>query len=520
MKPSPWLGAGAAPWNNVIGSDPELRDPLHGDFRPANPAARRYGCRTFVGTAERPSGSTRTVDARQRADSVCATGRSTPGTVLQVGGSIASDTTWDADRVEVLADVFVEDGVTLTIAPGTRVEFADYFRLQVRGTLLARGRADRRITFTTDEPEHFAPDASTSGCWNGIRFDAKLAHNAPSVLEHCTLEYSKAVGGAGRHPRCGGGLSVEACAGVELENCVLRENVADYGGALFLYEQANVRVAGTLLASNHALVDAGALYVAYSYPTFANCTIVANRIHNQAHPYQATCAVASFVAKPRFTHCIVWGNAPDVVYQHQQMFAAKAWSTRRCDVEAWPGGGDTFALDPRFVAPASGDWRLSFASPCIDAATRLDASARPPAFDLAGLARELDGDLDTDARLDLGAHEFAPLELATSGVLGTPANARAWGEDGATATLFVARGGVSGRTLATPFGGLALEPRASFSLGSIALGSSRPGELAFTLPDELALAGERFGFQALARDAHAPALAAYTNATELTLLVP
>lgn len=503
----------------MIGSDPKLRDPLHGDFRPANPAARRYGCRTFV-TAASAGGTRRERAERGQTTHVSATDESSRSSVIQVGGSIASDTTWNAELVQVQSDVVVEDGVTLTIAPGSRVEFADYFRIQVRGTLLARGRAERRITFTTDEPQLFTPDGSQSGCWNGIRFEAKRARNPRSVLQYCTLEYAKAVGGAGRHPRCGGALSVEACAGVELENCVLRENVADYGGALFLYEQANVRVAGTSIESNHALVDAAAVYVAYSYPTFANCTIAANRIHNQANPYQATSAVASFVAKPRFAHCIVWGNAPDVVYQHEQMFAAKAWTTRRCDVEAWPGGGDSFALDPRFVAPATGDWRLSFASPCVDAATRLDETARPPAFDLTGLARELDGDLDTTPRLDLGAHEFAPFELVTTGVLGAPALARVWGEDGATATIFVARGGVLGREIATPFGGLSLEPRGCFALGSVALASAQPGEFGFTLPDDPALAGERFGFQALTSDGHAPQLAAYTNATELTLLVP
>lgn len=495
----------------MIGIDPSLRDPEHGDFRPANPAAQRYGCRTFTGGK-----SAQVVPPARRPT----TGSGARASVLQVAGSITVDTTWDADLVQVLGDVVVEDGVTLTIRPGTRVEFADYYRLQVRGTLDARGRADRRIVFTTDEPELFVPDDSLTGCWNGIRFEEKLAHNAPSLLVWCVLEHSKAVGGSGKHPTCGGALSVEGCAGVELESCILRSNVALHGGALFLYRQANVRVAGTLIADNHALLNAAAVYVAYSYPIFASCTLVANRIHNQSSPYEATSAVQSFLAKPVLAHCIVWGNAPDIPYQHAQTFGAKAFYTRRCDVEDWPGGGDSFSLDPRFVDPAAGDWRLAFASPCVDAGTRLDGAARPPALDLDGRERELDGDLDTRARLDLGAFEHAPLELVTSCALGSSAIARLWGEDGATATLFAARGGLLARTLDTPFGGLRLEPRSSFALGAASLGSAQPGTLHFTLPADPALAGASFGFQALASDGHAPQGAAYTNAIELTLVAP
>jgi hypothetical protein len=502
----------------VIGVDPRLRDPAHGEFQPTLAAAQRYGCRTFVASV---AGAMHGASTVAQAPS---TPRSTPLSqhvgVLQVAGSITSDETWDADLVRVVGDVFVEDGVVLTIAPGTRVEFEDYYRLQVRGTLDARGRPDRQIVFTTDEPAAFALDASRTGCWNGIRFDGTLARNEPSRLAYCVLEYSKAVGGAGPHPRCGGALSVEGYAGVELENCILRDNLADWGGALFLYRQANARIAGSLIARNHALQNAAAIYCAYSYPTIVDDTIVANQIHNAANPFVETSATVFFVAKPLFAHCIVWGNVPDFVYQHQQTWGAKLFVTHANDIQDWTDGGDNFALDPRFVDAANADWRLSFASPCIDAAQRLDGAGRPPATDLAGSARELDGDLDTDPRVDLGAYEHSPLELASSGALGSLATARCWGEDGGSATLYAARGALVPRELATPFGGLRLSPRKSFVVGNAALGSSQPGTLVFALPSDPALAGETFGFQLLASSSLAPAGQAYTNAVELTLVAP
>ena len=48
MEPQPWAGAGSAPYNNIIGIDPELMDPAGGDFRPApGSPAINYGCQTF-----------------------------------------------------------------------------------------------------------------------------------------------------------------------------------------------------------------------------------------------------------------------------------------------------------------------------------------------------------------------------------------------------------------------------------------------------------------------------------------
>lgn len=60
--------------------------------------------------------------------------------------------------------------------------------------------------------------------------------------------------------------------------------------------------------------------------------------------------------------------------------------------------------DPAFRAPALGDFRLRYKSPCVDTATGFANGAA----DLDGLPRPLDGNFDSIANYDMGAFEYAP----------------------------------------------------------------------------------------------------------------
>jgi hypothetical protein len=303
--------------------------------------------------------------------------------------------------VKVIGDVTVLDGVTLTIEPGVVVEFQDYYRLSILGTLLAVGTAAERILFTTDEPGLFAVDASHTGCWNGIRFHGTLETNACSRLEQCVVEYSKATAASGgAHPYGGGAISAHDFSKLDIVNCIIRSNVGEYGGAFFFYHNANPLVAGCLIADNHALENASVAYCGYAYPGFESNTIVNNTIRNLDDPYIESCAFLSFLAKPRFRNCIVFANDPEYVYMHVQLWENKGFYTEHCDIEDYADGGLNIDADPLFVAgpgsPAA-DYRLQPRSPCINRG--LDGIA--PALDLDGLPRPVMG------TVDMGAYEFS-----------------------------------------------------------------------------------------------------------------
>lgn len=355
MAPIGWPGAGAPPFDNVIGLNPRLVDPENGDFRPVpGSPAEGYGCRSLrLGGPGGGGGS----------------GAGAPGTprvaVLDVGGPVTSDTTWNADLVRVHADVLVEDGVVLYVAPGTRVEFQDDFELAVAGSLRAIGRSDQRIVFTTDEPGLFSIDRERQGCWRGIRFEGTSATNAPSRLFFCTIEYGKATReGAGGYPYGGGALTVVDFSELAVCNCVFRRNVAEFGGALFLYRNANPVIAGSLFEENHALNNGSAIYGAYSHPLLANNTIVDNPVHNAAHPYIETAAVLLFLSKPLVANNIVRGNDPELLFSHSQLRGGKPCYTRYNDLEGVAPGTTNFDADPLFLDRAR---HLGPGSPCIDA---------------------------------------------------------------------------------------------------------------------------------------------------------
>ncbi len=177
------------------------------------------------------------------------------------------------------------------------------------------------------------------------------------------------------------------------------------------------------------------------------------------------------------------------------------------------GINGNFAADPAFVDPLAGDYRLRWASPCIE---RGDPATPAGAADLAVHLRPIDGNLDTVERADVGAFEFAPLELFTSGHSGTPATFEFWGRQGARSGLFVAfEAGVA--PLATLYGEFELNPATAQRRLLLSVGAGPATNLSWTLPGS-AWIGQTIAFQSLTRSSAAPNAAAYSNLVQTVIL--
>ncbi|MEW6489556.1 MAG: right-handed parallel beta-helix repeat-containing protein [Thermodesulfobacteriota bacterium] len=145
---------------------------------------------------------------------------------------IRADTVWQG-IVELEADCTVAQEATLLVLPGTVVRVARRWNeaegrgvlLDIRGRLIAQGREDRPIFFTSAGGEPRAGD------WAGIVFTR--AGSRLSVLSHCTIEYADAAvqGGASR---------------VLLEHCRLRRNRA----GLAAFEEFAARLVACEVAGN------------------------------------------------------------------------------------------------------------------------------------------------------------------------------------------------------------------------------------------------------------------------------
>jgi hypothetical protein len=92
--------------------------------------------------------------------------------------TVPTDATWSGE-VHVLSTVMVLPDATLTVAPGTTVSFAEGSGLHVRGKLLSRGQANKRITFTALRKKEPAG-------WDEVL----LEHANGTVISHSVFEYA------------------------------------------------------------------------------------------------------------------------------------------------------------------------------------------------------------------------------------------------------------------------------------------------------------------------------------------
>lgn len=121
---------------------------------------------------------------------------------LPVCGNIGKDTTWTRDRIYVVScDLRVLAGYTLTIEPGTVVQFRGTYALTTSGTLIADGTQDRPILF---EPEQ------DTGLWKGLHYDDSARD---SVISNLGVYEG---GSILRHVRVRGAVEGVSCAAVTL----------------------------------------------------------------------------------------------------------------------------------------------------------------------------------------------------------------------------------------------------------------------------------------------------------------
>jgi hypothetical protein len=316
---------------------------------------------------------------------------------LVVAGTIDVDTVWSADTISVVGDVTVSSGVTLSIAPGVCVEFAGCYRLAIDGSLLALGTPEQSILFTTAHPEAFAIDSTQTGCWHGIHFENTSALEAPSHLEHCVLEYAKGAGSGAR----GGALTVVGFSKLRVENCVLRHNVADYGGVLFCANYAAPVLTGSVLSANAAFVAGSAVYSLDAFPKLIANTIVNNEVRN-ADAFVDTGVIHNHIGKGLTTGNILWENT-DHYFMPGQIREGKRYYVTYNDIAEGHVGIGNFDADPLFVDQGEDPYALLAGSACIDAGPPDTTQLVLPAHDVAGNGRIWGG------RIDAGAYEWRPV---------------------------------------------------------------------------------------------------------------
>ena len=189
---------------------------------------------------------------------------SQPGTP----GSLVEDETWGGELI-ITGDITVPAGVTLTIAPGSKITFSpnrdDLFggsdqsraELVVNGALIIQGTADAPVEITSDAP------FPLEGDWAGIKVTGGVLD-----MQYATVEYAAngvSCEADGVPVRCtitdstirsnsGYGINAHVLRAGQLDLWLEKNEVsANLEGGAYLYTQGgsgNPRLSATLVANN------------------------------------------------------------------------------------------------------------------------------------------------------------------------------------------------------------------------------------------------------------------------------
>lgn len=141
-------------------------------------------------------------------------------------GNVSGTWTQAGSPYRVQGEITIPNGETLTIEPGTTVEFLTHDPLLVQGRLLASGNAIDPIRFWVDDTLGIHDLAGSEGVWGGIRFDETPESNDSSYISYTDIQFAKnfAGSGAGIYGRIGGGLYIKGVDKLCVEYSTIKNN--------------------------------------------------------------------------------------------------------------------------------------------------------------------------------------------------------------------------------------------------------------------------------------------------------
>jgi len=316
---------------------------------------------------------------------------------------------------QVIGEILVPGGQTLTIEAGIEVNFQGHYKFTVQGNLQALGTESDSVFFTTEN--------QATG-WGGIRFDGS---DGISNLSYCRIEYGKT---AGNYPdNHGGGMALLTSDAV-VSNCVFADNDATgesdgMGGAVYAINTGSPSEPLTLFTNckflrNHAYGEGGAIKFTSDMNTeITGCEFIENTCNygggaisfysvfdtkmiyclfaENSTSYSSGGAIHTlgFDNSIIFKHCtmsgnsapggdggavsLVWANASfvnSIIYNNPGAWSDDIYidmggsaDINYCNLTMPSGatGSNNINENPQFVDVGNLDFRLMETSPCIDA---------------------------------------------------------------------------------------------------------------------------------------------------------
>jgi hypothetical protein len=239
---------------------------------------------------------------------------------------------------------------------------------------------------------------NTSDSGGGIMND-----NSNIVINNSLIYYNAATQSEGAS---GGGIFSTGTGTVTLENDTITNNRANAGGGGIFHSQNALDLNNVTITENFADYDSnsGAYHVAGGILTIDGVMNVNNTI--------IAANTIGFIPGGDLSDCYNDGSA--IGNKDYNIQGVKSSGANACDLNGPHSiqGSVGTPVDPR-LGPLQNNGGLTQthallgSSPAIDAGNPGDC----PAADQRGVARPVDGDLDSVAACDIGAFEFEPYEL-------------------------------------------------------------------------------------------------------------
>ncbi|MCX6270714.1 MAG: right-handed parallel beta-helix repeat-containing protein [Bacteroidetes bacterium] len=161
-------------------------------------------------------------------------------------GHITANTTWSGFK-PICDDIYIDSAATLTIEPGTRVEFQGFHNIDVKGNIVALGTPADSIIFTVADTGGFYNN--THNGWNSIYFGNVPVDNDSSIFSCCIFEYGKGSQG--------GAIHLDNTSNIEIKNCTFRYNHSHSGGAIASGPNCNFSFHKNVVTHNTASGNGG-----------------------------------------------------------------------------------------------------------------------------------------------------------------------------------------------------------------------------------------------------------------------
>ena len=246
-----------------------------------------------------------------------------------VCGDITENTTWDLDTIRVRCDITVLEDVSLTITEGTVVEFTGPYKLNIYGTLIAKGTETDSITFTSSDTS----SANYSNYWRGMQIYNNGSADS-SILKYCKFQYGRSniiiendevliSHSEFEHLSASNGGAIQIyVASPVIEYCTFANNSASYTGGAISYlhdeeeywsETRSPQIIYNEFYNNHAGFG-GAIYIDI------NCE--GNISYNIIHHNTASYGGAIYFYKTSWRESLICNN--NLIYKNMATYQGGA----------------------------------------------------------------------------------------------------------------------------------------------------------------------------------------------------